>query len=95
MAVFMNGKGVLKCTKVTSKAFVGPVTGAVTGNLAGSPILPTYTVAQLGAAPMTPSAANAGMLVRCSNGNAGAACVAMSTGSAWVVIALGSPVAIA
>lgn len=85
MSVFLNAKGDLKVKKISAQSFVGPLTG--------SPILPTYTVAQLTA--MTPSAANAGTLVRCSNGNAGDPCLAMSSGSAWLVIALGSAVAIA
>lgn len=48
----------------------------------------SYTVAQL------PTAApeNAGAVVYCSNGSAGAACVAISTGALWKVVALGATV---
>lgn len=48
--------------------------------------LPTYTTATL----PTPSAAIAGQLVRVSDGNAGAACLAECNGAAWKVIALGA-----
>lgn len=54
--------------------------------------LKSYTVAQLGAAPMLP-AANDGKLVACSNGNAGQPCLAYSNGTNWKVIALGANVA--
>jgi hypothetical protein len=86
--------GCIDCNEVVSKKFVGPLTGAVTGavlgnltgNVTGYIILPTYTVAQL----PTPASGIAGMLVRCSNGDAGAATVAMCDGSAWKVIDLGA-----
>ena len=47
--------------------------------------LPTYTVATLPSASRNPRA-----MAYCSNGNAGAACVVVSNGSAWKVVALGS-----
>lgn len=51
------------------------------------PVLPTYTVAGLPTA-----SANNRRLVRCSNGNAGAACLALSDGTNWLRIALGAAV---
>jgi len=51
-----------------------------------APKVATYTVATLPAA----SAANAGAIVYVSNGNAGAPCLAYSTGTAWAVVALGA-----
>lgn len=73
MSVFLDAKGNLKVKKVTSKAFVGPVAGAIT--------LPVYTVATVPAASSMP-----GALIFVSNGAAGVACLAISTGSAWNVI---------
>jgi hypothetical protein len=51
-------------------------------------LLPTFTVAQLPAA----SAANAGRMVRVSNGASGAACLAVSNGAAWVRVLVGAAV---
>ncbi len=51
-------------------------------------VLPTFTVATLPAA-----ATNEGRLVRCSNGAAGSPCLAISDGTNWLRIALGTAVA--
>ncbi|MFA5071174.1 MAG: hypothetical protein WC511_02275 [Candidatus Pacearchaeota archaeon] len=72
MAVFLDAKGNLKVKKVSSKAFVGPLAGAVT--------LPSYTVATVPAAASMP-----GALIYVSNGAGGIPCLAISTGSAWLV----------
>jgi hypothetical protein len=48
-----------------------------------------YTVATLPAA----STSNKGQIVSVTNGNAGAACLAYSNGTAWKVIALGATAA--
>ena len=56
--------------------------------------LPTATVAALAAAPYLP-ASNTGKLVHCSNGAAGAPCLAYSNGAAWLRITLGAAVAAA
>lgn len=48
----------------------------------------TFTLAQLNAAGF--AAEHAGKIVFCSNGNAGAACLAYSNGTNWKVIALGA-----
>lgn len=53
--------------------------------------LATYTVATLPAA----AAGNTGAVAYCSNGNAGAACVVVSNGTAWKVVALGATAAAA
>ena len=53
-------------------------------------VVPTYTVATL-----PDAAANAGVLIRVSDGNAGAACLALSNGADWKVIALGATAAAA
>jgi hypothetical protein len=52
-------------------------------------LLPTYTVAQLAAFSAT---TYAGALVRCSNGNAGADCLALASGGSWLRIPLGAAV---
>jgi len=54
-----------------------------------SKVLLTYTVATLPAA-----AANTGRLMSVSNGNAGAACLALSNGTSWLRIPLGAAVAV-
>lgn len=54
----------------------------------GIPVLPSYTVATLPAA-----AAHAGGMVRVSDGDDGAACLAVSDGTAWRRVALGPAVA--
>jgi hypothetical protein len=57
-------------------------------DVAAGPVLPTFTLAQL------PSAAsNTGRIVRCSNGNAGAACLAVSNGTSWLRVVFGAAVA--
>ena len=57
--------------------------------LEAGPILPTYTVAGLPAAAV----GNAGRIVRCSNGNAGVACLAVSNGTNWLRVVFGAAVA--
>ena len=47
--------------------------------------LASYTIAQL-----PDAATNAYSVVYCLNGNAGAACLAVSNGTAWKVVALGA-----
>jgi hypothetical protein len=72
---------------VKADAFEGPISGAITGDVTGAVTLPTYTVAGL------PSAANnARKIVYVSNGNAGAATVAVSNGSAWLNLVTGTAV---
>ena len=58
-------------------------------DVAAGPVLPTYTVAGLPVA-----ADNAGRIVRCSNGNAGAACLAVSNGTSWLRVVFGAAVAV-
>jgi len=50
--------------------------------------LPEYTLAQLNALPVKETS----MMVYCTNGNAGAACVAVYDGSNWKVVALGATI---
>lgn len=57
-------------------------------DVAAGPVLPTYAVAALPAA-----AANNGRIVRCSNGNAGVACLAVSNGTSWLRVVFGAAVA--
>lgn len=59
--------------------------------LSGLAELATYTVATLPAA----AAGNTGAVAYCSNGNAGAACLVVSNGTAWKVVALGATAAAA
>lgn len=71
-------------TKAASTAFVADAL------IGGLPLrLKSYAVATVPAA----GAGNARQMVWLTDGNAGAACVAVSTGSAWKVIALGSTAA--
>lgn len=76
---------------VKADAFEGPIsgdiTGNVTGNVTGAITLPTYTVAGLPAA-----STNTRKVVWCSNGNAGAACLAVSNGTDWLRIVFGAAV---
>ncbi len=58
-------------------------------NIEAGPVLPTYTVAGLPAA----TGANARRMVWVSNGNAGAACLAISNGTNWLRVGLGAAVA--
>jgi hypothetical protein len=66
------------------------VTGNVTGTLTGAAVLPTYTVAQLGA--LTASE-HTRKLVHCSDGAGGSPCLAFCDGTNWLQIALGAAVA--
>jgi hypothetical protein len=52
---------------------------------------PTFTVAQL--ATMTDAKWD-GTVVRCSNGNAGAACLAVRQGGSWLRVVFGAAVAV-
>jgi hypothetical protein len=66
--------------------FSGPVAstngfiGAVTGNVAGTVTLPTYTVTSANALATKP----AGQIIYVSNGLAGAPCIAVGNGTIWV-----------
>jgi hypothetical protein len=82
MPVFKDAKGNVKVKTLTaSEAVTAP-------EFAGASKLPSYTVATLPAA----SAANMGSLVYCSDGAAGNPCLAFSSGSAWLQVAIGSAV---
>lgn len=70
------------------------ITGAVTPRklrqlLTAGAELPTYTVATL---PL--AADNVGRIVRCSNGAAGAPCLALSNGTAWLRTLVGAAVSV-
>lgn len=58
-------------------------------DIAAGPVLPSFAVAALPAA-----AANTGRIVRCSNGNAGVVCLAVSNGTSWLRVVFGAAVAI-
>jgi len=66
--------------------FSGPVAstngfiGAVTGNVAGTVTLPTYTVTSANALATKPI----GQIIYVSNGLAGAPCIAVGNGTIWV-----------
>jgi hypothetical protein len=66
--------------------FSGPVAstngfiGAVTGNVAGTVTLPTYTVTSANALATKP----AGQIIYVSNGLAGAPCIAVGNGTNWI-----------
>jgi hypothetical protein len=66
--------------------FSGPVAstngfiGAVTGNVAGTVTLPTYTVTSANALATKP----AGQIIYVSNGLAGNPCIAVGNGTIWV-----------
>lgn len=57
-------------------------------NIELGPVPPSYTVATL-----PPAAQNTGRIVLCSNGNAGANCLAVSNGTAWLRVVFGAAVA--
>ena len=71
---------------MASTTFSGPVTstngfiGAVTGSVAGTVTLPTYTVTSANALATKP----AGQIIYVSNGLAGAPCIAVGNGTIWV-----------
>ena len=71
---------------MASTTFSGPVTstngfiGAVTGAVAGTVTLPTYTVTSANALATKP----AGQIIYVSNGLAGAPCIAVGNGTIWV-----------
>lgn len=94
MAIFLDGRGNLKGKKISVDEVVATTVTATSfvGSLAGAPVLPTYTVAQLSTGTMIPSL-NTGRLVRCSDGDSGANCLAISNGTNWVRIVLGAAVA--
>lgn len=66
--------------------FSGPVAstngfiGAVTGNVAGTVTLPTYTVTSANALATKP----AGQIIYVSNGLAGSPCIAVGNGTNWI-----------
>lgn len=63
----------------------GPIT------LAGGAKVPSHTVANAPSA----ATAGAGALIYVTNGNAGSACLAVSDGTNWKVVALGATIAAA
>lgn len=63
------------------------VAGDVTGDVTGAITPTSYAVADLPAA-----AGSSGMLVTCSDGASGSACLAYSNGTSWLQIAIGSAV---
>ena len=69
---------------MANTTFSGPVTstngfiGAVTGNVAGTVTLPTYTVAT------APATATAGQIIYVSNGLGGDPCIAVGDGTDWI-----------
>lgn len=87
MAVFKDAKGNVAFNKM--KANVVEVATSMTAPaFTGASILPTYAVATLPAA-----ASSSGMLVICSDGDAGSPCLALCNGTAWLRIVLGAAVA--
>ena len=64
----------------STNGFIGPITGAVTGDVTGAIKLPTFTVAT------APSAvtAGAGTMIFVSNGLAGAPTIAVSDGTNFI-----------
>jgi hypothetical protein len=71
---------------MASTTFSGPVTstngfiGAVTGNVAGTVTLPTYTVTSANALATKP----AGQIIYVSNGLGGDPCIAVGDGTNWI-----------
>lgn len=57
-------------------------------------ILPTYTVAQLNAGTPVAAVGNERAIVYCSDGDAGAKCLAVSDGTNWLRIPFGAAVAV-
>jgi len=88
MAFFQDAKGNVKGKKGQYEQLVAQ--SALIQNLVGNITLTTYTVASL-----PPFAENVGKLVICSDGDAGAKCLALATETAWLRISLGAAVAIA
>ena len=71
----------------------GAVTsGGLNRTTKGNPVL--LKVTTVAAAPSA-SKAGAGAIIYVSNGNAGAACLAVSDGTNWKVVALGATIAAA
>jgi hypothetical protein len=72
--------------KMANTTFSGPVTstngfiGAVTGNVAGTVTLPTYTVTSANALATKP----AGQIIYVSNGLGGDPCIAVGDGTDWI-----------
>lgn len=75
---------------VTAPSATVTTLGATTLTMAGLATLKSYDVGTVPAA-----AAHAGAMVYLTDGNAGAACVAVSDGTDWKVVALGATAAIA
>ena len=71
---------------MANTTFSGPVTstngfiGAVTGNVAGTVTLPTYTVTSANALATKP----AGQIIYVSNGLGGDPCIAVGDGTDWI-----------
>ena len=63
----------------STNGFIGATTGDVTGNVAGTITLTSYTVTEANALTKT-----AGKVVYVSNGANGSAVVAFGNGSAWL-----------
>jgi hypothetical protein len=73
--------------------FIGNLIGNVTGDIAGSVTPNSYTVAQLEDGTTLPADENTNKIVVCSNGDGGSPCLAISNGTSWLRIALGTAVA--
>lgn len=72
--------------------FIGNITGNVTGDVTGAVTLPEYTQVELDDGTTLPVDENDGMLVRCSDGDDGSPCLALSNGTNWLRIVLGAAV---
>jgi hypothetical protein len=98
----VNNRGMFSCRNAASNAWVECLrldasdwvtlgAGAVAGARSDKPFrLPSYTVAQ--ANELTPTQKAAGAMIYVSNGNAGTACLAVSDGTNWKVVALGATI---
>lgn len=69
-----------------------PTTGGLNRTTKGNPVLLKVTTVALAPSAAT---AGAGAIIYVSNGNAGAACLAVSDGTNWKVVALGATIAAA
>ena len=83
----VTGASVTATGAVQGATVIG-TTSATAPKFLGPVVLPTYTTVTL---PNV--AASVGMLVRCSDGDAGGACLALSNGTHWLRISLGAAVA--
>ena len=80
-------RGTVAATDGFTGDLTGDITGDVTGTLNGTAVLTSYTVSGLPAA-----STNTRRLVYVSNGDAGSPCLAVSNGTNWLRIALGTAV---